>query len=407
MTKHLNLLPGETLEIKGFDSLGEPTITREDDGSLVLTFNFMPPDNGTYEENLDMDIFDNFDSELSKVLGVEVVWEDREFFNIPSPKKDTIDILKNYLENFWKNHSENNDNNIQKELTQQNNTEQTIKAITGRKVFIISSLINNTLKSLKKYLENIWQNRSENKENKTPNDRIQPINNIQPNQTINLNSLKKDVLESIQTILNANKMEYVTNKNEFEIKIGENILIIQNWFDKPDPGIYTVSTWITISNNTMNKYLGGARFLYNNPLKYAISTYKIPEVITNRLKLPITDRVSKENHINFLKKLIENNVLEWANNHSTLNSLDINFNLEVNTSINLDYPSREIYGILTSALVQNSEKIKIIDQRLSNISQDSGFIKDNYIPKILLENLCKDSFLTNEELNYFIEKHNM
>ena len=100
MTKHLNLLPGETLEFKGFDSLGEPTITREDNGSLALTFNFMPPDNGTYEENLDMVIFDNFDTELSKVLGVEVVWEDREFFNIPSPKKDTIDILKNYLENF-------------------------------------------------------------------------------------------------------------------------------------------------------------------------------------------------------------------------------------------------------------------------------------------------------------------
>ena len=120
----------------------------------------------------------------------------------------------------------------------------------------------------------------------------------------------------------------------------------------------------------------------------------------------IGKRYSK-NHINFLKKLIENNVLEWANNHSTLNSLDINFNLEVNTSINLDYPSREIYGILTSALVQNKDKMRIIDQRLSNISQDSGFIKDNYIPKILLENLCKDSFLTNEELNYFIEKHNM
>ena len=97
MTKHLNLLPGETLEIKGFDSLGEPIITREDDGSLALTFNFMPPDNGTYEENLDMDIFDNFDNELSKVLGVEVVWEDREFFNIPTPKEDTIELLKNYL----------------------------------------------------------------------------------------------------------------------------------------------------------------------------------------------------------------------------------------------------------------------------------------------------------------------
>ncbi len=80
MTKHLNLPPGETLEIKGFDSLGEPIITREDDGSLALTFNFMPPDNGAYEENLYMDIFDNFDTELSKILGVEVVREDRDFW---------------------------------------------------------------------------------------------------------------------------------------------------------------------------------------------------------------------------------------------------------------------------------------------------------------------------------------
>lgn len=40
----------------------------------------MPPDNGAKEENLDMDIFDNFVTELSKFLGVEVVREDRDFW---------------------------------------------------------------------------------------------------------------------------------------------------------------------------------------------------------------------------------------------------------------------------------------------------------------------------------------
>lgn len=103
METYLNLAPGETLNIIGFDSLGEPTITRENDGSLLLTFCFMPPDNGAYEENLDIDIFDDFDIELSKVLDVEIIWEDREFFTIPFPKANTVSLLKNYLENFWQN----------------------------------------------------------------------------------------------------------------------------------------------------------------------------------------------------------------------------------------------------------------------------------------------------------------
>ncbi|MBK8243250.1 MAG: hypothetical protein IPK88_07485 [Saprospiraceae bacterium] len=225
--------------------------------------------------------------------------------------------------------------------------------------------------------------------------------------TLSIRSITKDVLEKIQALLNVRNLEYVVNKNDFEIKFGENKLILKNWFDKPDPGIYTISTWIAISNDTMNKYLSAARFLNNNLIEYGICIYSIPESYSNKLKLPITDKVSEEYHINLLANLIDSNVLEWANNLSSLNLLDKYFNLQVNTSINTEYPSREIYGILTSALVQNNEKVKIIDQRLFNISQDTGFIKDNYLPKLLLENLCRDSYLSMEELNYFINKHNL
>ncbi len=90
----------QIIKIKGFDKNGEPEIRTQPDGSLQIMFNFMPPSNGT-EDGVDDPIFDHFDQELAKILEVEVIWEDREFFRIPKPKANTAAQAKAYLEGFW------------------------------------------------------------------------------------------------------------------------------------------------------------------------------------------------------------------------------------------------------------------------------------------------------------------
>ncbi len=89
-----------TIPITGFDSDGEPEIRKEEDGSLTIAFNFMPPLNGQ-EEATEDPIFENFDKVMSEFLGVEVEWDDREFFSIKKPKEDTIEKIKDFLEHFW------------------------------------------------------------------------------------------------------------------------------------------------------------------------------------------------------------------------------------------------------------------------------------------------------------------
>jgi hypothetical protein len=86
--------------ITGFDCDGEPDLRMDEDGSLRLVFNFMPPLNGQ-EEPYDHPIFERFDEVLSRALGVEVLWEDREVFLITNPTDDTVQKAKAFLESFW------------------------------------------------------------------------------------------------------------------------------------------------------------------------------------------------------------------------------------------------------------------------------------------------------------------
>ncbi len=103
-TKNINTLMQESVdgEINGFDSDGEPEIIMNDDKSINIIFNFMPPLNGQ-EDPSENKIFDEFDAYLSSVLSVEVIWEDREVFHIPHPKESTKKDLIELLNNFWKN----------------------------------------------------------------------------------------------------------------------------------------------------------------------------------------------------------------------------------------------------------------------------------------------------------------
>lgn len=90
----------EPVTVSGFDSEGEPEIRAGDNGAIEIMFNFMPPLNGAAEP-YDEAVFDRFETVLSQALGVDVVRDDRELFIIPSPKPDTAQRLKAYLESFW------------------------------------------------------------------------------------------------------------------------------------------------------------------------------------------------------------------------------------------------------------------------------------------------------------------
>lgn len=88
------------IAITGFDCDGEPEVRMEDDGSVVIVFEFMPPINGT-DDGVEDEDFDHFDQVLQEALGVEVVWDDREVFVIPNPEKDTVQKIKHFLEHYW------------------------------------------------------------------------------------------------------------------------------------------------------------------------------------------------------------------------------------------------------------------------------------------------------------------
>lgn len=350
MTKHLNLLPGERLEIKGFDSLGEPTITREVNGSLALTFNFMPPDNGAYEENLYMDIFDNFDTELSKVLGIEVVWEDREFFNIPSPKKDTIDILKNYLENFWKKLSANK---TSEEIQLQNNSAQPSPAIT--------------LKSLKKELEDFYFN----------------------------------YFESF-------KYKYNRKENTLLIDLNEVILSISYSFIKIGNSIFGIQSGMGLSHTCVDKYINNCNVhdfqIKNYPVFSYYPTYEEKESLNFYIR---TD----ERMILYLKNLkfyLDNRSMPVYTKYSTLASLDFEYNNDKGIKpFLLQNDWEELVSIIICCLTNNPNRFKILNNRLKKITDNIAIFKKNYNIYLLLEDLMIDNLIPEEEFKYYTTTFNL
>ena len=86
--------PVRVIALQGFDPEGEPEIRVMPDGALYLVVNFMPPSDAVPEEDA---LFEHFDEELAKAIGVEVAWEDRELFLIRAPNEHTITDLKRFI----------------------------------------------------------------------------------------------------------------------------------------------------------------------------------------------------------------------------------------------------------------------------------------------------------------------
>jgi hypothetical protein len=85
--------PIDVIPLAGFDSEGEPEIRVMKDGSLYVVFNFMPP---SWAEDR-AEPFDDVDKQLSKAIGLPVLWEDREFFRIERPAADTVERIRRFL----------------------------------------------------------------------------------------------------------------------------------------------------------------------------------------------------------------------------------------------------------------------------------------------------------------------
>ena len=85
--------PVEVMLLAGFDPAGEPQVRWMTDGSLYVVFGFMPP---SWAEGAP-GRFDDFDRQLAAAAGVQVEWEDREFFRVPRPAADTVERVGAFL----------------------------------------------------------------------------------------------------------------------------------------------------------------------------------------------------------------------------------------------------------------------------------------------------------------------
>jgi hypothetical protein len=88
----------ETINLTGFDPNGEPVIRVMGDGSLLIVFNFMPP--SFVPDDGEMGPFADFDKQLERAAGVPVVWDDREVFVIQKTRRDTVERLREFIENY-------------------------------------------------------------------------------------------------------------------------------------------------------------------------------------------------------------------------------------------------------------------------------------------------------------------
>ena len=91
-----------TIQLSGFDLVGEPAIRVMSDGSLEVWFEFMPPSDSPDDDCENLGQFATFDQEMAKAAGVPVVWEDRELFLIMNAPPGTLKRVQKFIEGYRK-----------------------------------------------------------------------------------------------------------------------------------------------------------------------------------------------------------------------------------------------------------------------------------------------------------------
>jgi hypothetical protein len=87
----------ETIQLSGYDPQGEPSIRRTAQGRLWLCIELMPPSWAPEEERLELGRWQYFAKDMERAIGVRVVWEDREWFRIDRPERDTVYLIQRFL----------------------------------------------------------------------------------------------------------------------------------------------------------------------------------------------------------------------------------------------------------------------------------------------------------------------
>jgi hypothetical protein len=88
------------VRLTGFDPGGEPSIREMSDGSLEVSFEFMPPSDAERAGHPGLGEFAAFDREMAAAAGVPVVWEDREFFRIEHAPPGTLERVQAFVEGY-------------------------------------------------------------------------------------------------------------------------------------------------------------------------------------------------------------------------------------------------------------------------------------------------------------------
>ena len=87
-----------TIKLSGFDPDGEPEIRVFANGNMHVVFNFMPP--SFAPEDGELGQYANFDKEMSRAIGLPVLWEDREFFYIKDSRPETIEKIRKFVAGY-------------------------------------------------------------------------------------------------------------------------------------------------------------------------------------------------------------------------------------------------------------------------------------------------------------------
>jgi hypothetical protein len=92
-----------TVPVTGFDPAGEPSIVERRDGSVYVSFAFLPPSDC---EGSEAYFLEHFQKQMEESIGRAVEWEDRELFAIPEPQADTVARVQRFLSTYRETHRE-------------------------------------------------------------------------------------------------------------------------------------------------------------------------------------------------------------------------------------------------------------------------------------------------------------
>ena len=94
------LIAEEGKTIQGFDPLGEPVLRNKQDGTIEITFEFMPPSWAEQVHRDELYKYDYFEHIIAAHIGAKVVRDDREVFVVQSSDPDVIEKLVTFLSGY-------------------------------------------------------------------------------------------------------------------------------------------------------------------------------------------------------------------------------------------------------------------------------------------------------------------